>query len=116
MQALGMSPGIAAQDYADIAALQGVGAQKEMKGQQYITDAMQRFGAPADQLRNYINMITGAGGMGGTMTSQQPIYGGSPLIGAAGGALTGAGLASSLGWSTPWGAAIGGGLGLLGGL
>lgn len=65
-------------------------------------------------LGNYASIISPGAGIGGTSTL---LGGGSnPVAGAAGGALAGAGLAGALGTSTPWGAAIGGGLGLLGAL
>ncbi len=115
MQALGGSPALAAADYADIGALGGVGGQMENKAAQYLLDQQMRFGAPMDALQNYINMTTGQAGLGGTATGQQPIYGKSPIAGAIGGGLAGAGIASAFpAISGPWGAGIGAGLGLLG--
>jgi hypothetical protein len=67
----------------------------------------QRFDPQYDLLQRQIGLLGGLPMVGGTTTAQQP--GGSPLSGALGGAAIG----STFG---PWGAAIGGGLGLAGGL
>lgn len=66
-------------------------------------------------LGNYASIVSPGAGIGGTSTLTGG-GGSNPVAGAAGGALAGAGLASAFGSSTPWGAAIGGGLGLLGAL
>lgn len=66
-------------------------------------------------LNNYANVITSGAGLGGTQSASAP-GGKNFLAGAAGGGLAGAGLASALSMSTPWGAGIGAGLGLLGAL
>lgn len=68
---------------------------------------------------NYANTMSqlqqGIGAINaGRYTGQSGI--GSAISGGVGGALGGAGLATALGTSTPWGAAIGGGLGILGSL
>ena len=94
LRTMGAAPSLAATDYADIAALQGVGQQKEARAQQYINDALTRFGAPSDQLSRYAGLVSGMGQMGSSQTSQQPIYGQSPVAGALGGAMLGQGLTS----------------------
>lgn len=100
MSAAGMSPGLAMADYQDPAMLQAVGAAREGKAQQYADESYNR-------LARYMGLISG--NYGGTSTTTGGA-GQSPLMGAAGGALTGASVGSAFG---PWGAgigAIGGGL------
>lgn len=112
------APGIAAQDYQDIAALGQVGAQRQGQMQNEIGDQVNRFnfeqGAPADALAQYMSFIQGNYGN----TQSQPYFSntGASILG---GASTGAGLASTLGgvFGGPAGMAGGAALGgLLGGL
>lgn len=93
MQGILASPALAASGYMDAEKLLGVGAAKEAK--------------PWEGLLNYARTI-GSVPTGGTSTSQQPYFS-NPLGSAAGGAMAGYAIGG------PWGAAIGGGLGLLGG-
>jgi len=72
--------------------------------------------APQMALDQYAqNVLTIASGWG-TNVGQQQMPSQNPVTMAAGGAMMGGSMASMLGMSTPWGAAIGGGMGLLGGL
>ena len=88
--------------------------QQEQQAGNYITDAMNRYNynqqQPWQNLQNYSGIINGYGGLGGTSTTTQSAPKSNPLMGAAGGAMAGMSIGG------PWGAAIGGGLGLLGGL
>jgi hypothetical protein len=102
MQAAGMAPGLANQDYTDL----GQGLQV----------AQMRDQDPWNQLFNYQKAVAGSAAGTGSSTTQQP-YSTNPIGGALGGGIGGAALAKalpSLGLSTPWGFAIGAGLGLLG--
>ena len=72
--------------------------------------------APQMALDQYAQNILPIASGWGTNVGQQQMPGANPVTMAAGGALTGGAMASMLGMSTPWGAAIGGGMGLLGGL
>ena len=123
-----MAPSLAAQDYVDLQALQGVGGQVEDLTGRLMEDQAARWdfsqNAPQINLDNYIARITG-GYPGGTTTGTTPTYrnragsavGGGMLgysigsgIGAAGGAAGGAATGSMAG---PWGALIGAGLGYM---
>lgn len=60
MNAMGMAPAFAQQDYSDLDRLGGVGAQQES--------------SPWDNLFRYQQAVSGFGNTGGTTTSQQPYY------------------------------------------
>lgn len=64
---------------------------------------------------NMAQMLQGMGAIRAGGVNQQSGLG-SAISGGVGGALGGAGLSTALGMSGPWGAAIGGGLGILGSL
>lgn len=104
----GMTPQLAAQDYADINALQGVGAQVEDLSGRYMEDNAARWdysqNAAQQNLDSYLQRINGAY-PGGSSTSSTPVHR-NRAAGAVGGAMTGAAFG-------PWGALIGGGLGAL---
>ena len=72
--------------------------------------------APQMALDQYAGTVLPIASGWGTNVGQQQMPAQNPVTMAAGGALTGGSMASMLGMSTPWGAAIGGGMGLLGGL
>ena len=118
LQAAGLTPGLAGADYQDIAALRGVGAEREQLAQRAIDEAIRRFEfgeeEPIQRLQRYMSLIQGQ--YGGTQTASAGA--GSPLLGAAGGALSGAATGAALGSVFPGigtaAGAIGGGL--LGGL
>jgi hypothetical protein len=113
---IGAAPGLAAADYADIGQLMQTGQIAEGYQDVALQDAVNRFNfaqqAPYMKLQSYLSGAYGAPmGTQGSVTT--PTYGRSQAAGALGGAATGAAIGSSFG---PYGAAIGGGVGLLGGL
>ena len=97
------------------AALSAVGAEQQAYQQAILNEYINRYNynqtAPWDELAQYSQLVTG--GFGGTSTTKQPTAESNPLLGAAGGALSGAALAQMLKMSTPWGAGIGALIGLL---
>lgn len=122
MQGASALQGLLGSDLQIMNALQGVGALQQAPAQAAIDAQMQQINAQNVADQNQINALLSAAGMGqgmfGTTTTQT---GGGPsaLSSGLGGALAGAGLASTLGpmgiGLTPaLGAGIGGGLGLLG--
>ncbi len=92
--AAGMAPTFAQNDYADLAALQDIGQQKQLMGQSELDDARARFDyaqdLPGNKLAQYMGFI--GGNYGGTTTSATPYYKPSFAQQAAGGALSLAGL------------------------
>jgi hypothetical protein len=108
LAAAGQYPGQLAGQFADW----GAGFQDRA-----LQDQIGRFNynqnLPWQNLQNYNGIVQGFGGMGGTSSQTQP--GGSPLLGAAGGALTGLGamgtLAGMTGGSVPALGALTGALG-----
>jgi len=72
----GLSPQLAAADYADADRLNAVGAQRQQEGQNQITAAEAAFNgqvrAPFDALQAYQDFISGT--YGGMSTSSQPIF------------------------------------------
>ena len=72
--------------------------------------------APQMALDQYAQNVLPIASGWGTNVGQQQMPAQNPVTMAAGGAMMGGSMASMLGMSTPWGAAIGGGMGLLGGL
>lgn len=113
---IGVAPQLAQADYTDINQLLQTGQAGEGYQDLAMQDAINRFNfaqqAPYMKLQSYLSGAYGAPmGTSGSVTS--PSYSGSKAAGALGGAATGAAIGSSFG---PYGAAIGGGVGLLGGL
>lgn len=95
----------------------GVGAQQDAYTQALINAEMQKYNYPWQALGGYSGLIQGnyGGSSNSTVTAPAPTT--SPFLGAAGGAMMGGSLASSMPWlglSGPWGAGIGGLIGLLG--
>ncbi|MFY1969572.1 hypothetical protein ACOTHT_30700 [Achromobacter xylosoxidans] len=118
MQAMGLAPSLANTDYQNYQALLGIGDIQREYSQSQLNDALTRWqqqvSQPYQQMEILANGITGATG-GGIARNQ---VGPNPnqvnrTAGALGGAASGAAMGSMFG---PWGTAIGGGLGLLGGL
>lgn len=137
------APGFAQGDYGEIGKIAAVGAQRDMYNQQLLDEARQRFeyetGGDRNNLSEFINWINGAGGQGGTQSTNNPYYQ-NRGAGILGGALSGAQLMGGLqtaapslfqgavgamgpqipgalsGLGGPWGLAAGAGLGILGGL
>lgn len=97
------------------ATVSAVGAEQRAFDQAALDDMVARWNfnqsAPWQELSQYAQLVTG--GFGGTSTTEQPSAQSNPLLGAAGGALSGAALAQMLKMSTPWGAGIGALVGLL---
>lgn len=97
------SPALAAQDYADIAALGDVGTKREDLFGRQLQDQMNRFNFMQEQdpaaLDEYIKRITALGGGMGTQTSTgtQPSIGGSALTKGISGLQSGLGVAGALG-------------------
>lgn len=113
---IGAAPQLAQADYTDINQLLQTGQAAEGYQDLAMQDAINRYNfaqqAPYQKLQSYLSGAYGAPmGTQGSVTS--PSYAGSKAAGALGGAATGAAIGSSFG---PYGAAIGGGVGLLGGL
>lgn len=115
MDAAKTALGYGQQDFTDLAALQGVGAERDALNQANINSQIDRYNyeqnAEYNNLLNYLGAIQGNYGGSSTTTGTQP--GGNKFIGGLGGAATGASIGSFFG---PVGTAVGGGLGLLGGL
>ena len=84
------------------------GALEDIQAQQQL--------APQMALDQYAQNVLPIASGWGTNVNNQQMPSQNPVTMAAGGAMTGGAMASMLGMSTPWGAAIGGGMGLLGGL
>ena len=84
------------------------GALEDIQAQQQL--------APQMALDQYASNVLPIASGWGTNVGQQQMPSQNPVTMAAGGAMMGGSMASMLGMSTPWGAAIGGGMGLLGGL
>jgi hypothetical protein len=107
LQAAAMSPGMAAQDYADIQRLIDLGQMQEGYQEMALGDAMQRFNfeqnAPYAALQSFLSSAYGAP-MG--MQTSQPIYR-NPVGSAISGGLAGSGLASISGVNPALGAAGG---------
>ena len=114
MQALGMAPAIAANDYQDLAKQAAVGQAYDQQAQNVLNANMERWNfnqeRPYSALDRYMQQIAGNYGQSTNSTTKNPATGGNPIGGALGGAMAGG---SILG---PWGALGGGLLGLLGGL
>lgn len=114
MSTMQMAPQMAMSDYNDIGMLGQIGAQREGQAQRVLGDDFNRFTygqqLPDSMLDDYIRRVQG--GYGSTSTTQQPYYSNGLATGI-GGAMSGASTGYMIGG--PWGAAVGGGLGLLGG-
>jgi hypothetical protein len=96
--AMGAAVPLAQQDYFDIGQLGAVGQTREQQQGAELQAQMQKFyeqqQAPVNALQRYAALISG-GNVGGTTTSQQPIYS-NPLMSAAGLGLGGVNAAGSL--------------------
>jgi hypothetical protein len=110
--AISRAPALAAADYGDIDRLAGVGGQRESLGEAQLQDLINRFnfGETVEQrkLNDYMGTIRGSGG--GTTATTSPIYR-NRLIGALGGAATGASLGNTLGFDPTLAALLGAGAG-----
>jgi hypothetical protein len=113
MQAAGMAPQLAAEDYTDAQALMGIGDVQRQYEQDLLNQQLQDYYQQINYPQQQLQLL--GGGLGTAMTgalSQQAAgpnpYRPNPTAGALGGAASGAGLGSSFG---PYGALIGGLLG-----
>lgn len=126
------APQFAQQDYREIAPIAQVGAQRDAYNQLLLDDAVNKYGFDANKSREnlsqYLGFISGAANGTSQQTSTQPMYS-NKAAGALGGGLLGAQLGSQIApfvsqaagiglpWlAGPWGAGIGAGVGILGGL
>lgn len=121
LQAAGMIPGLSQAGYANAQALLGIGDAIQGQNQGRLDLAYQDWlggqNYPYQQLDVMGNAIRTLMGGGGTTTQTGPNpYQRNSTASALGGAAAGAGLASTLGVTGPWGLAAGAGLGLLGGM
>ena len=123
MQAAGLAPMLAQNDYFDIGQLAQVGEAREELSNQYLQDQMARYNfeqnLPAQKLQQYSGILQGSGLSGGYGTTSSP-YSQNRAAGALGGAAAGAGIGAGLmsagamnAWN-PWGWALMGGGALLG--
>lgn len=100
MTAMGMAPGLAQADYADFDRLMGVGNQVQQQAQGNIMDQVGRWNhyqnQPEQTLNNYAGIIGNLGGMGGTGTQSQPLYGNSTGQNLLGAGMAGMGLLSGI--------------------
>jgi hypothetical protein len=98
MQALGMAPAMAAQDYADFNALAGVGDARRQQSQAELQDQVNRWNfeqnTPAEKLAKYMALV-GGGQFGSTGTDTRPVFS-NPLAEGLGLATGAAGLGNML--------------------
>lgn len=115
LQAAALMPSLNSYAQSNNRGLMELGGYKEQMAGQQLQDSMDRwnFGQNAgwDQLSKYNQTVQPIAGLGGTATSTSP--GQSALGSAVQSGIGGATAGSAFG---PWGTAIGGGLGVLGGL
>lgn len=115
LKASAIAPGLAQQDYQDIAALRGVGQDTEQLAQDWLSEDVARYNydqtRPQQNLANYVAALNNTY-PGQSMANTQPVYR-NRAAGATGGALGGAQLGSQYGggWGALFGALAGGLLG-----
>ena len=103
MQAAGMAPQMAREDYFDIGQLGQVGAARENLERMALQDEMSRFQfaqrEPIDRTMQYMQALQGSGPLiGGAGTTTSGAGGGGPsVMGGLGGAASGAAMGSMLG-------------------
>lgn len=87
IQAAGMAPGVANQDYFDIAQLGNVGQQRQGQAGLELQDSINRFnfaqGEPTNRLAQYMNLIQGNYGGQSTSTQRADINPFAALLGTA---------------------------------
>jgi len=125
LQATQLAPGLAAQDFADIQRLAGVGQIREGQAGLQLQEQIDRFNfsqqIEQQRVNQLINQLTSLGGGLGTVTTTapgiaQPSRLSSGLSGGLSGAASGAAIGSIVpGLGTGIGAGVGGLLGLIGG-
>lgn len=76
LAAIGAAPGLAANDYTDLSALQGVGQAREGQATNQLNDLLSRWdfsqNSGWDLLSKYAAAVNGYAGLGGTSTTTQP--------------------------------------------
>lgn len=111
------APTYAANDYQDLGMLNSIGQEQQGQAQSELQDAVNRWSynqdLPYNKLQQYMGLITGTSGQGGTTTSQMPYSQPSMLQTLLGGGLAAAGTAGQLGWR-PFGTGTIGGTGGMG--
>lgn len=116
LQAAMFAPQYAQSQYQDAMALAGIGDTQQNYSQDLLSD---QFNYPRENLDYLMNAIGRATGGSGTTTGPNP-YQRNRAASGIGGGLAGAGMGYMIGAGTslggPYGAAVGAGLGLLGGL
>lgn len=96
MQAAGMAPGLAQQDYFDISKLAGAGASVDARSQAEADAARAKYQAQFEPLQRYASLISGQGQQGGTTSTQSPYFT-NPLASALGLGVGGLNLYNGLG-------------------
>lgn len=127
LRSLALAPQISQMLYEPYQTMYQAGSLMQGQDQNAINDAVQRWNygqtLPYERLNQYIGSVTG--NYGGTSTLTQPYFANSAGMNALGGAMGGAQLGSMFfptsaaalaAGATPWGSAIGGGIGALFGL
>lgn len=116
MQAQALAPSTYSLGFAPDQMLAQVGAAREGKAAEDLSDQIQRYNfnqaAPDEALRRYASLVAG-GNYGGQQVTQTPMYR-NQAAGALGGALGGAALGQMTGLGAGYGAIGGGLLGLFG--
>lgn len=114
MQAIGMAPALAAQDFKNLQALQGVGSAYDAQAQAQLRDQVSRAEQQRIALNEYIQRLSGVAGDYGQKTGvESESVRTSGFANALGGASTGAGIGAKVGG--PWGALAGAVIGGIGG-
>lgn len=116
MQSMLFAPQIAANDYQDIQAARDAGNVYDQQRQRVLNARMERYNAnqnrPYDNLARYAGLVSG--GFGNQATQTQEGGGGSPLMGALGGGMSGAALSAMAPALGPYGIPLAMGGALLG--
>lgn len=116
-RALALAPGVQQMGTSPGQMLDAVGQQKQAYEQQAIQESIDRWNfsqnLPGAKLAQFQGAVTG--GFGGESSTQVPIARKNPIMGMAGGAMSGAAMGSAIpGMGTAWGAGIGAIIGLMG--
>jgi len=114
MRSLALAPSIYQNMLMPSSIQQGVGAEQQAQQQQLLTDQLTKWNfdrtKQMDALQQYAQLLSLSSGGSSTTTQSGNTGGASSILG---GAAAGASIGSNFG---PWGTAIGGGIGAIGGL
>lgn len=113
LQAAQLAPSLTQTDFRNLSVLEGVGGTLDDRAQAELNARIQQATQPRTALDEYIARLTGVRGSDGTATTVTPSARSSRAAGALGGAASGAGTGMMV--AGPYGAAVGAGLGALGG-